>query len=133
MCFTILHLDEETVVPPFSASWTLIFGQTFNCLVYINDLLVFSDTPDEHEQHLRTKLQANGLIVRLFGAINLQINHTYNAKHTIYKRQEIKTKKETRNIKRKKEMEVATMSFIKSRGNIRSSCLAYLLFMQSTR
>ena len=31
-----------------------IFGQTSICLVYIDDLLVFSDTPEEHEQHLRT-------------------------------------------------------------------------------
>ena len=33
-----------------------IFGQTSNCLVYIDDLLVFSNTPEEHEQHLRTVL-----------------------------------------------------------------------------
>ena len=30
-------------------------------------------------------------------------NHTYNTKHTTYKRKEIKAKKETRNIKRRKK------------------------------
>ena len=47
-----------------------IFGRTSNCLVYIDNLLVFPDTTEEHEQHLRTvlsKLQANGLIVCLWG------------------------------------------------------------------
>ena len=52
---------------------------------------------------------------------NLQKNHTYNTKHTIYKKKE------------KKESGVAIMSYKQSRDIIRSSCSAYILFMQSTR
>ncbi len=52
-----------------------IFGQLPHVLVYIDDVLVFSDTIAEHEQHLRealSLLRKNGLIVRsdkcVFGA-----------------------------------------------------------------
>ena len=44
-----------------------IFGDLPNVLVYIDDLLIFSDNIQEHEHHLRetlTRLQRNGLIVR---------------------------------------------------------------------
>ena len=62
-------------------------------------------------------------------------NHTYNIKHTIYKRKEIKAKKRLEILKegRKKKWWVAIMSFIQSMDIIRSSCSAYTLFMQPTR
>ena len=62
-------------------------------------------------------------------------NHTYNTKHTIYKRKKLKVKKRLEILKegRKRNGVVAIMSFIQSRDIIRSSCSAYILFMQSTR
>lgn len=44
-----------------------IFGQSPHCLVYIDDLLIFSENMQLHEQHLRevlSLLRKNGLIVR---------------------------------------------------------------------
>ena len=69
-----------------------------------------------------------------FHKTNLQKNHTYNTIHTIYKRKEIKAKKRLEILKKEeKEMGVAIMSFKQSRDIIRSSCSAYIHFMQSTR
>ena len=69
-----------------------------------------------------------------FHKINLQKNHIHNTKHTIYKRKEIKAKKKLEILKegRKKKWEVAIMSFIQLIDIIRSSCSAYILFMQLT-
>ena len=70
-----------------------------------------------------------------FHKTNLQKNNTYNTKHTIYKRKEIKAKKRLEILKegRKNKWGVAIMSFIQSIDIIHSSCSAYILFMQSTR
>ena len=64
-----------------------------------------------------------------FHKTNLQKNHTYNTKHTINK----KAKKRLEVLLLLKESGVAIMSFKQSRDIIRSSCTAYILFMQSTR
>ena len=69
-----------------------------------------------------------------FHKTNLQKNHTYNTIHTIYRRKEIKAKKRLEILKKEeKEIGVAIMSFKQSRDIIRSSCSAYIHFMQSTR
>ena len=44
-----------------------IFGQTVKYIVYIDDIFVFSDTDEEHQEHLQpvlSLLPANGLVVR---------------------------------------------------------------------
>ena len=65
-----------------------------------------------------------------FHKTKLQKNHTYNTKHTIYNRKEIKAKKRLEIFKegRKKKWRVAIMSFIQSIDIIRSRCSAYILF-----
>ena len=61
-------------------------------------------------------------------------NHTYYTKHTIYKRKEIKAKKRLEILKEgRKRNGGSHMSFKQPRDIIRSSCSAYILFMQSTR
>ena len=58
-----------------------------------------------------------------------KIIHNYNTKHTIYKRQEIKTKKKRLEILKegKKEIGVSTMSFIQSIDIIRLRCSVYII------
>ena len=51
----------------FQRLMDIIFGDIDFCIVYVDDILVFSKTPEEHESHLRTVLQLlqdNGLLVR---------------------------------------------------------------------
>ena len=62
-------------------------------------------------------------------------NHTYNTKHTIYKKKEKRAKKRLEVLKEgtKRKWGGSHMSFKQSRDIIRSSCSAYILFMQSTR
>ena len=60
-------------------------------------------------------------------------NHTYNTKHTIYNKKEKKGKKETRSIKRRERNWGSHYVTQTIERNNRSSCSAYILFMQSTR
>ena len=70
-----------------------------------------------------------------FHKTNLQKNHTYSTKHTIYKKKEKKAKKRLEVLKegRERSWGVAIMSIKQSIDIIRSSCSAYILFVQSTR
>ena len=50
---------------PFSVSWTKFSGSSQH-FVYVDDILVFSKTPDEHIKHLRTvfqRLEEYGLVL----------------------------------------------------------------------
>ena len=67
-------ISKTAIITPFSSygfyysTWTPIFGQSSNCLVYINDILMFLDSPEEHNVHLYNVLfllHVNKLIVCL--------------------------------------------------------------------
>jgi hypothetical protein len=44
----------ETPHKHFNDSWTTLFGELEFCFAYLDDILVFSWSLEEHEQHLRT-------------------------------------------------------------------------------
>ena len=62
--------------------------------------------------------------------VQKKVHIQYQTYYTKGKNKDKKT--ETRIIKKWKKWGVATMSFVQSRDLIYSSCLSYILFMQST-
>ena len=56
--FKVLSFGLTNAPATFQAVMNQMFGHLHNfCVVYLDDILIFSKTPEEHEQHLETILQ----------------------------------------------------------------------------